>query len=259
MSDERSSGRPNPQRDGNPQRRPRPAHRIASGRLQPRGEHRQRQPNRPWPDRRRPAKPQRPRAPRGKTRCRTTAEELDILIRARYPIIYLVSWEEERVEQCLAEIAERRKKKLYLWTLTQGLVKYGAEPQRSKGGSGSTTDPLAALDAVLDQIEPTIFLFKDFHPFMEENRANLAVVRRLRDVAVRLRDTYKTIVVVSSVLRMAPELSKDVTVVELGLPDAGRFQPAAGSDRRRREGQAGGRRSVSTSNRAAGCCGRPKG
>jgi adenylate kinase family enzyme len=163
------------------------------------------------------------RAPRGKMRCRTTAEELDILIRARYPIIYLVSWEEERVEQCLAEIAERRKKKLYLWTLTQGLVKYGAEPQRSKGGSGSTTDPLAALDAVLDQLEPTIFLFKDFHPFMEENRANLSVVRRLRDVAVRLRDTYKTIVVVSSVLRMAPELSKDVTVIELGLPTLADF------------------------------------
>ena len=58
---------------------------------------------------------------------------------------------------------------------------------------------------------------------MEENRANLAVVRRLRDVAVRLRDTYKTIVVMSSVLRMAPELSKDVTVIELGLPDLADF------------------------------------
>src|ERR1700685_797198 len=56
------------------------------------------------------------RAARGKGRPRTTVEELDILIRARYPIIYLVSWEEERVEQYLAEIAERRKKKFYLWT-----------------------------------------------------------------------------------------------------------------------------------------------
>ena len=60
-----------------------------------------------------------PAAPAGK-RCRSTAEELDILIRARYPIIYLISWEEERVEQCLAEIAEVRKKKLYIWTLTKG-------------------------------------------------------------------------------------------------------------------------------------------
>ena len=146
------------------------------------------QPSQAQPSQAQPAKPAvgkpvaaaKPRPPRGKIKIRSTAEELDILIRARYPIIYLVSWEEERVEQCLAEIAERRKKKLSIWTLTQGLVKYGAEPQRNKGGAGSTTDPLAALDAVLDQVEPTIFLFKDFHPFMEENRANLAVVRRLR-------------------------------------------------------------------------------
>jgi AAA+ superfamily predicted ATPase len=150
--------------------------------------------------------------------CRAPREELEILIRARYPIVYLVSWEEERAEQYLAEIAERRKKKLFVWTLTQGLVKHGSEPQRSKGGAGSTTDPLAALDAVLDNVEPAIFLFKDFHPFMEENRANLAIVRRLRDVAYRLRDTYKTIVVVAPMLRMAPDLSKDVTVLELGLP-----------------------------------------
>src|SRR5207253_2554723 len=80
-------------------------------------------------------------------------EELEVLIRARYPIIYLVSWEEERAEQYLHEIAERRKKKLFVWTLTQGLIKHGSEPQRSKGSAGSTTDPLAALDAVLDNVE----------------------------------------------------------------------------------------------------------
>jgi AAA+ superfamily predicted ATPase len=152
------------------------------------------------------------------TDCRPPAEELEVLIRARYPIIYVVSWEEERVEQYLCEIAQKRKKKVFVWSFTQGLVKQGSEPQRSKGSAGNTSDPLAALDAVLEQLEPTIFLFKDFHPFMEENRSNLAVIRRLRDVAFRLRDTYKTICIVAPMLRMAPELSKDVTVLELGLP-----------------------------------------
>ena len=129
-----------------------------------------------------------------------------------------ISWEEERVEQYLRQIAHKRKKKVYIWSFTQGLVKQGSEPQRSKGSAGNTSDPLAALDAVLEQVEPAIFLFKDFHPFMEENRSNLAVIRRLRDVAFRLRDTYKTICIVAPMLRMAPELSKDVTVLELGLP-----------------------------------------
>jgi len=46
-------------------------------------------------------------------------------------------------------------------------------------------------------LEPAIYLFKDFHPFTDENRANLAVIQRLKDVAYNLRDTYQTIVIVA--------------------------------------------------------------
>ena len=38
--------------------------------------------------------------------------ELETLIRARYPILYIASWEEERVERALQEIAQRRGKRL---------------------------------------------------------------------------------------------------------------------------------------------------
>lgn len=151
--------------------------------------------------------------------CLAPEDELEVLIRARYPIVYVVSWEEERVEKQAAQIAAARAKKFYVWTYTQGIVRYGAEPQRAKSGTGSTTDPLAALDAVLQHVEPAIYLFKDFHPFTEENRANLAVIRRLKDVAYHLRDTYKTIVIVAPVMRIAPELDKDVTVIEYRPPD----------------------------------------
>ncbi len=150
--------------------------------------------------------------------CLSPVQELEVLIRARYPIVYVVSWEEERVEQALCRIAEKRGKKVFVWSFTQGIVKHGAEPQRSKGGAGSTTDPLVALDAVLDQVEPAIYLFKDFHVFMDDNRSNLAIIRRLRDASFHLRDSYKSIVVVAPTLRLAMELSKDVTVVEFGLP-----------------------------------------
>ena len=149
----------------------------------------------------------------------TPEDELEVLIRARYPIIYVVSWEEERVEKQLAQIAEARNKKFHVWTYTQGIVRYGSEPQRAKSGTGSTTDPLSALDAVLQHVEPAIYLFKDFHPFTEENRANLAVIRRLKDVAYHLRDTYKTVVIVAPLMRIAPELDKDVTVIEFRPPD----------------------------------------
>jgi ATP-dependent 26S proteasome regulatory subunit len=150
-------------------------------------------------------------------------EELDVLIRARYAIIYVVSWEEDRVERYLREIAQRRKKNLFVWTVTQGISKSGAEPQRAKAGAGSTADPLAALDAVIQHVEPAIYLFKDFHRFSCDDRCNIGVIRRLRDLAHHLRDTYKTLVIVAPSLRIAPDLAKDVTVLEFGLPDIDDF------------------------------------
>jgi ATP-dependent 26S proteasome regulatory subunit len=150
----------------------------------------------------------------------TQTDELDALIRARYPIIYVVSWEEERVEQEVARVADARNKKLFIWTCTQGIVRAGAEQTGAKSGSGPTTDPLAALDAVLSQVDSSVYLFKDFHPFTEDARCNVPVIRRLRDVAFQLRDTYKTIIIVAPVMRLAPELQKDVTVIEFKPPDA---------------------------------------
>ncbi|MEK6260289.1 MAG: AAA family ATPase [Planctomycetota bacterium] len=159
-----------------------------------------------------------PATPVETPRPHSPQQELDVLIRARYPIVYVVSWEEERVERCLRKIAEARNKKLFVWTITQGLVRSGTEPSRTKGGSNSTTDPIAALDAVVDQVEPAIYLFKDFHPFTAGERCNLTVIRKLRDVAHHLRDTYKSIVIVSPEMHIAPELAKDITVLEFGLP-----------------------------------------
>ena len=44
--------------------------------------------------------------------ARKTPDELDVLIRARYPIIYVVTWEEERLERRLDEIAQSAEQDL---------------------------------------------------------------------------------------------------------------------------------------------------
>ena len=169
------------------------------------------------------AKPIAPEAPGEKPLA--VCKELDVLIRARYPVIYVVSWEEERVERQLAEIARQRNKKLFIWTLTQGLVKHGVATGSAK--PGNTVDPIQAFNQVIDHVEPAIFLFKDFHPHMKEAvgcaRVNIPVIRKMRDVAHALRDSYKTVVIVSPMQQIAPELSKDVTVLEYGLPGVAEF------------------------------------
>jgi AAA+ superfamily predicted ATPase len=143
-------------------------------------------------------------------------DELETLIRARYPVIYIVSWEEARVAQHLQQIASRRSKQLYLWSVTSGMQKAGAQ---NAGRPRGLSDPIEALDQVIDHKEPAIYLFHDFHAFLRPGQnSNLATIRKLREVARALSDSYKTLVVCSPQLELAPELEKDVTVFDYPLP-----------------------------------------
>ena len=142
--------------------------------------------------------------------------EIEILIRARYPILYIITSEEMRVQNILVEIAAKRQKKVFEWTYSSGIVPAGASIQSQKSRSPATKDPLSALDMVIDQVEPAIFLFKDFHPFLTRN--NFAVIRRLKDIALHLKNSYKTIVLISPVMEIPAELDKEITVLNFLPP-----------------------------------------
>ncbi len=144
------------------------------------------------------------------------AREIELLIRARYPILYVVSWEEPRVTQQIIEVGRRTNKKVYEWSCSGGIVPAGTPIQARKGRSASTKDPIVALNEVVEQVEPAIYIFKDFHPFLA--KTNFAVVRQLRDIAQSLKSSYKSIILLSPFLELPPELEKDVTVIDFHLP-----------------------------------------
>src|SRR4051794_40006354 len=107
----------------------------------------------------------------------TFTQELETLIRARYPIIYVVTSEETRLQRHVLEVAAKREKKAFEWTYTNGIVPLGTSIQSQKHRNAPTRDPLLALDQVIEQVDPAVFLFKDFHPFLTKN--NFAVIRKL--------------------------------------------------------------------------------
>ncbi len=144
------------------------------------------------------------------------ALELETLIRARYPILYVVSAEEARVQQLVVGIAQRRQKKVFEWSFSTGIVPAGTSIQSQKHRNAPTKDPLIALDQVIDQVDPAIFIFKDFHPFLTRN--NFAVIRKLKEIALHLKNSIKTIVLVSPVLEIPPELDKEITMLNFPLP-----------------------------------------
>ncbi len=140
--------------------------------------------------------------------------QIDVLIRARYPIIYVVTWEEDRAVNLLVEIARSQKKSIAVWSATDGLrtieVATGFREVKDKG-----TKPLEPLNVILQDTQPFIYVLKDFHPYLKDP----VVVRHLRDLCHVLKHSYKTIVMVSPLLELPPELEKSVAVVDLPMPD----------------------------------------
>ncbi|MGD9497401.1 MAG: AAA family ATPase [Armatimonadota bacterium] len=137
-------------------------------------------------------------------------QQIDVLIRARYSILYVVSWEEDRVEATLREVARKREKKMFTWTITRGMVQEG----ESKNDPASA-DPLRALDFAMEHKEAALFVLRDFDPFLDDP----TVERKLRDVARAFRASYKTLILVSPVLKIPDHLEKDITVIDFPLPD----------------------------------------
>ena len=144
------------------------------------------------------------------------ASELETLIRARYPILYIISSEEMRVQNLVVEIARKRQKKVLEWSYSTGIVPAGTSIQSQKQRNPSTKDPLMALDQVIEQVEPALFIFKDFHPFLSKN--NFAIVRKLKEIALHLKNSFKTIILVSPIMEIPTELEKEITVLNYPLP-----------------------------------------
>lgn len=139
--------------------------------------------------------------------------EIEVLVRAKYPILWVTSWEERRVEESVKEIAQKLNRQLHTWSVTQGMV---PAVRRASGPVKATSLPgeLEALAQIHESAEFTVFLLKDFHPYMKDTR----VVRLLRDLAARLRGKAQTLILLSPQLALPTELEKDVTVLEYPLP-----------------------------------------
>jgi SpoVK/Ycf46/Vps4 family AAA+-type ATPase len=140
--------------------------------------------------------------------------ELEHLVKARYPIIYVNSGEEERVEHGILAIQANlnarssHPRKLLFWSITEGFT--GDEE------FSDLRDPIKALDFAIRYEEGAIFVLRDFHPYLKDP----VVVRRLRDChrAFKESDRPKNVLVLSPTLRVPAEVEAEVAVVDFALP-----------------------------------------
>lgn len=149
-----------------------------------------------------------------------TVEEIDVLLRAGYPILYVVSHEEHRVAQSLRGIVDKHNRSsgfnatFFEWSCTEGTTAHakGRVQEQFEGHD----NPIEVLEFIESYKKTGVFMLKDFGHFLVEGPAYL-VQRKLRDVADNMGGGI-TIVIVDSELSIPPRLEKLITVVDFELP-----------------------------------------
>ena len=91
-------------------------------------------------------------------------KELKTLVLAEYPIIYVVSHEEDRVIETINEIATNLSKKVYFWDCVNGFV--GTDNQAFEGSS----NPMVAISAAEQMKADEEIIFVSLtHPTKKQN------------------------------------------------------------------------------------------
>jgi len=141
-------------------------------------------------------------------------EAFELAVRARVPLIALITPEERRAEErvILPVAAAWREGRAFGWSITHGYTSLGGGEE---DGDLSAPDPLAALEVIARYPEPALFVLHDFHRHLDST----PVVRRLRELAMELPPTGKNVVLISPLLRPPEELEKEITFIDLPPPD----------------------------------------
>ena len=129
------------------------------------------------------------------------------LVRARYPMLQLVSHEEERVARGVDRLAADEDRPVYRWRATTGLV--GPE-----GAIADTTAIDAAARAFGKVHGPAFLVVHDAAAWWSDP----TVRRQLRDLSNALGPKQQTCFLVGCEARVPEELEKEVTVIDIPLP-----------------------------------------
>ncbi|QCH15786.1 AAA family ATPase [Synechococcus sp. CB0101] len=150
------------------------------------------------------------------------ADHLDLLIRARTPILWIRSQEEERIATLLAAAARRLgNRALARWDFISGLSGW---PGRD---GEAARNPLAALEslAALPAEQPALLVLHDFHRYCED----ASICRKLRNLASSLRQQPHTLVITATEWQPPRDLDECITLLDLPLPNQQEIEALLGS------------------------------
>ena len=138
-------------------------------------------------------------------------DELILLLKARYPIIYINTIEEDRVEYVIRKnIKLSLNRSIYSWDFIDG---YTNNPNNEGFAKRNPLQALELIERLTNEI-PALFLLKDFNRFLTD----VSISRKLKNISRVLKLQPKTIIIIGSEISIPKELQDLITVLSFQLP-----------------------------------------
>lgn len=140
-------------------------------------------------------------------------------IKARYAVLVIESFEEERVLGELQAIAQSINHELFIWNSTDGVTYANG----SSASQEKTLDFTAALkfceNRAKEQGSRNIFVFCDADGYLN-SKAPAVNRRRLRDFAINIRKKgyVSNCIIIAPTFEITTDLQKEVTLIDFPLP-----------------------------------------
>jgi len=137
--------------------------------------------------------------------------ELVLLLKARYPIIYISTYEEERLEYIIKYCTKKYVSRTYYsWDFVDG---YQGNPNDT---GFAAKNPLEALE-LIEKLTPetaSVFVLKDYDNFLKD----LSIIRKLKNLSRSLKTQPKNIIIISPEVNIPDTLREFVTLIDFPLP-----------------------------------------
>jgi hypothetical protein len=145
-----------------------------------------------------------------------TADDVEALLRARNPLLWIITREELRVERSIAEAAAAASYHVRLWDCATGVTD-AAGKEVPPGAQAKS--PMQALKAIQDARQREVWLLRDMHHFLRDPSVQRTVRSLARSLPSAPRNEARAIIILTPMSEVPPELAGHAIVVQWPMPD----------------------------------------
>ncbi len=152
-------------------------------------------------------------------------KEIELLIKAQANVIEVVSYEDKRIHGYVNAAAKSLGMSWYCWNEVNGLQRYDYA-SREYIKEDDIKDYLDILNFFTDNLEENaILILQDFHHVL--GKGDPKILRKFREILQNKSLPNKVIILSMPVKCVPDDLSKELSVVEIGLPDVKQLRTIA--------------------------------